>query len=82
MSTPPMYQYGVPKGGFLVHIRRGWGALCGYTPSAPDHFLMKDRSGWHYCGPEGRGPYSRKCEKCHHKAEEMGIDTDDIHGHR
>lgn len=54
-----------PKGGHLVHLvpEGKWAALCGYSPSSPNAFHMKARSGWRtFCGDGGQ-----KCKKCFEK---------------
>jgi len=55
------------KGGHLVHakIKGEWSALCGYTPSAPNHFRMKDRSGWtHVLAAMKGGDPEITCTRC------------------
>jgi hypothetical protein len=64
-----------PKGGYKTHLKpKGtWSALCGYGPSAPKAFLMKDRSGWVRVPAGGVGAF-RICEKCEKKARKLGIE--------
>lgn len=70
--TTTKYQRVRAKGGHKGHIKPvgEWTALCGYTPSAPKAFLMKDRSGWWKIPATHSAVTVYPCTKCKERLPE------------